>query len=136
MASKDPRGRRAVYKPPEQSHVGQIVDSLLILVLVVASLFAPLLFGLAGGGKTTLEFADKTWAGLGQNAAQQAAWEKLGYTPETALDIIASRFDYSFSIGAFLLTAVVVIAYFIFVVRYSDKEYRDVIAERFDGSEP
>jgi hypothetical protein len=47
--------------------------------------------------------------------------------------MIASRFDYSFSIGAFLLTALVVIVYFVFVVRFSDKEYRDVIAERFDG---
>jgi hypothetical protein len=133
MASKQTRGRRAAYQPPEQSLAGQIADSLLILVLVVASLFAPVYFGLAGGGKTALDFADKSWAGLGQTAAQQAAWEKLGFTPESALDIIASRFDYSFSIGAFLLTAVVVIAYFVFIVRFSDKEYRDVIAERFDG---
>jgi hypothetical protein len=136
MAPREPRGRRPAYQPPEQSLVGQIVDSLLILVLVVASLFAPVYFGLAGGGKVTLDVPDKTWAGLGQSPAQQAAWEKLGYTPESALDIIASRFDYSFSIGAFLLTAVVVIAYFVFVVKYSDREYRDVIAERFDGKEP
>ena len=43
------------YQPPEQSRFGQLVDSLFLLVLVVASLFAPVYFGLAGGGKTTIE---------------------------------------------------------------------------------
>jgi hypothetical protein len=112
---------------------GQIIDSLLILVLVIVSLFAPVYLGLAGGGKTVLEFAEKTWSGMNQNATMQAAWEKLGYTQEAAADLIASRFDYSFSLGAFLLTAVVVIVYFVFVVIYSEREYRDVIAERFDN---
>lgn len=124
---------RKPYEPPEQSALGQIVDSLLLLALVVASLFAPVYLGLAGGGKTALEIADRTtWAGLGQTPAMQAVWEKLGYTPETAADIIAARFDYSFSLPTLLITALVVIVYFVFVVRYSDKEYRDVIAERFD----
>ena len=132
--AKSPQSRsgRAPYQPPEQGTVGQIVDSLLILALVVLSLFAPVFFGLAGGGKTTLEFAEKTWSGMNQTPAMQAVWERLGYTPETAADIIASRFDYAFSTGALLVTALVVIVYFVFVVRYSDKEYRDVIAERFD----
>ena len=85
------------YQPPEQSKFGQFIDAMFLLVLVVASLFAPVYFGLAGGGKTTIEFADKTWAGMGQNATMQAQWEKLGYTAETAHDMIASRFDYSFS---------------------------------------
>ena len=120
------------YIPPEQSIEGQVIDSLVILVLVVASLFAPVYFNLAGSGKTVLEFADKSWAGMGQSPMMQAIWEKLGYTAETAQPIIASRFDYSFSIGAFLLTALVVIAYFGFVIFYSNKEYKEVIAERFD----
>ena len=120
------------YQPPEQSRFGQLVDSLFLLALVVASLFAPVYFGLAGGGKTTLEFADKTWAGMGQNATMQAQWEKLGYTAETAQSLIASRFDYSFSVPALALTALVVIVYFVFVFRLSAKEYKDVISERFD----
>src|SRR3954449_7011436 len=99
MADTASRSGRKAYKPPEQSAVGQIVDSLLILVLVVASLFAPVYAGLAGGGKTALEFAEKTWAGMNQTPAMQAAWEKLGYTPDTAADIIAARFDYTFSWG-------------------------------------
>ncbi len=122
---------KAVYEPPEQSMLGQILDSLLILVLVVASLFAPVYFGLTGGGKTTLTFSDKTWQGMGQNAFMQSQWEKLGFTPETATDMIASRFDYSFSLGWLALTALVIIVYFVFVVRFSDKEFKEVISERF-----
>lgn len=122
---------KAVYEPPEQSMLGQILDSLLILVLVVASLFAPVYFGLTGGGKTALTFPDKTWQGMGQNAFMQSQWEKLGFTPETASDMIAARFDYSFSLGWLALTALVVIVYFVFVVRFSDKEFREVISEQF-----
>lgn len=120
------------YQPPLQSKLGQLIDTLFLLALVVATLFVPVYLGLAGGGKTTLDVPEKTWAGLGQNATMQTQWEKLGYTPESAHDLIATRFDYSFSIPALAITALVVIAYFAFVFRWSKKEYRDVISERFD----
>lgn len=120
------------YQPPVQSKLGQLIDSLFLLILVLASLFLPVYFGLAGGGKTTLDVPEKTWTGLGQNATMQAQWEKLGYTPESAHDLIATRFDYSFSVPALAITAFVVIAYFVFVFRWSKKEFKDVISERFD----
>jgi hypothetical protein len=128
------------YQPPEQSKIGQLIDSLFLLALVVASLFAPVYFGLAGGGKAPLEFADKSWKGMGQNAVMQAQWDKLGLAkdadtgaiPQATVDMIASRFDYSFSLPALIVTAVVVIVYFVFVFRLSEKEYKDVISERFD----
>jgi hypothetical protein len=120
------------YQPPIQSKFGQLIDSLFLLILVIAALFAPVYFGLAGGGKTTLDIPEKTWAGLGQNATMQAQWEKLGYTPEAAHELIATRFDYSFSVPALAVTAFVVIAYFLFVFRWSKKEFKDVISERFD----
>lgn len=123
--------RKPQYVPPKQSQIGQIFDSLFLLFLVGLSLFAPLWLKLAGGGKTDLTFADKTWEAMGQTPAMQAAWEKLGHTAETAQPLIASRFDYSFDLVEMLITAVVIIGYFVFVVRYSDKEYRDVIRERF-----
>ena len=123
---------KTIYRPPVQSKLGQLIDSLFLLVVVLASLFVPVYFGLAGGGKTTLDITAKTWEGLGQNATMQAQWEKLGYTPETAHELIASRFDYSFSVPALAITAFVVIAYFVFVFRWSKKEYKDVISERFD----
>ena len=56
----------------------------------------------------------------------------LGFTPETAADIAAARFDYSFSPLALAVTAIVVIAYFYIVIHYSKAEYREVISERFD----
>ncbi len=120
------------YEPPRQSALGQMIDSLFLLALVFAALFAPVYLGLAGGGKTELAVADKTtWAGLGQNAVMQAQWEKLGYTPETAAGLITSRFDYSFDPIALGVTALIVIAYFLIVVAFSKSEYREVIAERF-----
>lgn len=123
---------RKFYQPPEQSKFGQLIDTLFLLVLVMGALFVPVYAGLAGGGKTTIDIPEKTWAALGQNATMQQQWEKLGYTPETAHDMIVSRFDYSFSLPALLVTAIVVIAYFFFVFRWSRKEFKDVISERFD----
>lgn len=123
---------RNIYQPPEQSKFGQLIDTLFLLVLVMGALFVPVYAGLAGGGKTTIDIPEKTWAALGQNATMQQQWEKLGYTPETAHDMIVSRFDYSFSLPALLVTAIVVIAYFFFVFRWSRKEFKDVISERFD----
>jgi hypothetical protein len=120
------------YVPPRQSALGQFFDSMFLLALVFAALFAPIYLGLAGGGKTELEMADKTtWSGLGQNAVMQVGWEKLGYTPETAAPLIISRFDYSFDLLALGVTALVVIGYFVLVVAFSKSEYREVIAERF-----
>jgi hypothetical protein len=126
---------KAPYQPPEQSRVGQLVDTFFLFALVVASLFIPVYLGLAGGGKTDIQFTDKTWAGMGQNAVMQAQWEKLGFTPDTAAPIIASRFDYAFDPIALGITALVVVGYFVFVFRMSEKEYREVIAERFDNGE-
>lgn len=120
------------YEPPKQSALGQLVDSIFLLILVFAALFAPLYLKLAGGGKVDLAVADKTtWAGLGQSAVQQAQWEKLGFTPETAASIITSRFDYSFNVTELIITAAVIIGYFVLLFLFSRTEYRDVIAERF-----
>ena len=119
------------YTPPEQSAFGQIFDTLFLLALVLGSLFAPVWLGLAGGAKTATDLTGKSWTDMGQTAAQQAAWEKLGQTPETAAPIIGSKFDYTFDPLSLAVTAAVIAAYFIFVVRFSDQEYRDVIRERF-----
>jgi len=120
------------YQPPQQSKLGQVIDSLFLLALVFIALFAPLYLGLAGGGKTAIQFAEKTWAGLGQNETMAAQWEKLGFTPESAAELIGSRFDYSFSTIELLITAIVVVAYFYILFHWSKKEYRDVIDEKFN----
>ncbi|WP_020179142.1 hypothetical protein [Methylopila sp. M107] len=126
--------KRAPYEPPTQSIFGQVVDAFLMLALVLVTLYLPLLLGLAGGGTTTKTFDNPTWAALGQNAAMAEQWEKLGFNPATAAEIIGKRFDYEFSWLAFAVTAVVIVGYFAAMLRWSDKEYRDVIAERFDDA--
>ncbi|MFA5958612.1 hypothetical protein [Hyphomicrobium sp.] len=120
------------YDPPKQSAFGQFVDSVFLLILVLVALFVPLYLKLAGGGKIDLAVADKsTWAGLGQNAAQQVQWEKLGFTPDTAASIITSRFDYSFNVAELAITAIVIVGYFALLFIFSRSEYREVIDERF-----
>ena len=119
------------YQPPVQTLFGQFFDTLFLMALVLASLFAPVYLGLAAGAKTATDLTGKSWQEMGQSAAQQAAWEKLGQTPETAAPMIGSRFDYTFDPLILAITAALIIGYFFFVVRYSDQEYRDVIRERF-----
>ncbi len=121
------------YRPPEQSKGGQIFDSVFLLALVYITLFAPLILGLTGGG-TTIDRPDEiSWETLGQNETMQAQWEKLGHTPESAADIITERFDYSIDPLMLAITALVIIGYFIFLLKMSEKEYREVIAEKFDS---
>jgi hypothetical protein len=124
------------YKPPKQSLGGQIFDVLTLLVLTVGALYIPLYLGLAGAAKTPAPIANPTWEALGQNTNEQAQWAALGYTDPAAVnDMITARFDYSFSWSALVIMAILVIGYFILVVRLSDKEYRDVIEERFGPKE-
>ncbi|CAN7646967.1 hypothetical protein [Aminobacter sp. LjRoot7] len=120
------------YKPPKQSLAGQIFDVVTLLVLTVGALYIPLYLGLAGAAKVPNPIANPTWEALGQNATEQQQWAALGVTdPAAANDIITARFDYSFSWSALIVMAVLVIGYFVMVVRLSDKEYREVIEERF-----
>ena len=120
------------YQPPKQSLAAQIFDVITLLVLTIGALYVPLYLGLAGAAKTPAPIANPTWEALGQNATEQAQWSALGITdPAAANDIITARFDYSFSWSALIVMAVLVIGYFVLVVRLSDNEYREVIDERF-----
>ncbi|MCA1493086.1 hypothetical protein [Sinorhizobium alkalisoli] len=120
------------YDPPKQSLVGQIFDVITLLVLTIGALYIPLYLGLAGAAKVPSPIANPTWEALGQNATEQQQWAALGVTdPAAANEIITARFDYSFSWSALIVMAVLVIGYFVMVVRLSDREYREVIEERF-----
>ncbi|MFU1477273.1 hypothetical protein ACM25N_06040 [Roseovarius sp. C7] len=123
---------KPLYDPPKQSGAGQFFDSAFLLVLVYVALFTPLILGLTGAGSTNVMPETVNWETLEQNEVMQGQWEKLGYTPDTAAEIITTKFDYSIDPLMLLLTAAVIIGYFVFLVRVSDKEYRDVIAEKFD----
>lgn len=120
------------YKPPKQSLAGQIVDVVVLLVLTVGALYLPLYMGLAGAAKTPAPIENPTWEALGQNEVEQAQWAVLGFPDAaSANEVITARFDYTFSWTALIVMVVVVVGYFILVVRLSDKEYREVIDERF-----
>ena len=122
----------AHYIPPKQGKAGQLFDVVVLVVLTVGSLFVPLWMNLAGAAKTVANPVENpTWEALGQNATQAAKYEALGYTPETAHDLILARFDYSFSFGALATMIVVIVLYYFLILRFSESEYREVISEKF-----
>lgn len=122
----------AHYIPPKQGKASQLFDVIVLVVLTVGSLFVPLWLNMAGAAKSVANPVENpTWEALGQNAAQAAKYEALGYTPETAHDLILARFDYSFSIGALLTMIVVIVLYYFLILRFSEVEYREVISEKF-----
>lgn len=127
----------ARYIPPRQSKMGQVIDVLVLLVLTIGALYLPLLMGLAGGAKQALPHnPTATWEQLGQeNPVKVEKWAQLGFTDPTDEGLqamITARYDYwAFSNWELLLMIVVVIGYYVIVVRLSGKEYREVISEKF-----
>ncbi|MEZ5868651.1 MAG: hypothetical protein R3D46_09460 [Defluviimonas denitrificans] len=124
----------ARYEPPTQSKLGQIVDVIVLLVLTIGALYIPLWLGLAGSAQTSNVPENPTWESLGQNPVMVEKWNQLGYAdPAAAAELITSRFDYSFSIGSLLMMIVVIVGYYAIMLRFSEKEYREVISEKFNG---
>ncbi len=128
---------KKIYTPPSQQSLGQIFDSLFVLILVYASLMLPLLFkeevaaALETETAVVAETVAASWESLGQNEVQQAQWIKLGYDPEKAATLINDRFDYTIDPMMLIITILVVGGYFVFMLKVSEKEYREVIAEKF-----
>jgi hypothetical protein len=128
----------AKYVPPRQSKFSQIFDVLVLLALIAGALFVPLWLKLAGATKTPAPIENATWEALNQNPTMVERWKALGYAepgaasdPASANNLITARFDYSFDWWALLAMAALVIGYFVMVVRFSEKEYRQVIDEKF-----
>lgn len=121
----------AKYTPPEQDKALQFVDVGFLILAIFGALWLPLQLGLAGAAKAIDKIENPTWELLGQNATMVSIWEKLGYTPATAHDIIQNRFHYNIDWLSLILMAAVLIGYYVFLFRASDKEYREVIAEKF-----
>ena len=86
----------ARYTPPEQGKAMQFVDIAFLVVAIFVALWLPLKLGLAGAAKEITKIDNPTWENLGQNPTMVAAWEKLGYTAQTAHDVIQNRFNYRF----------------------------------------
>ena len=86
------------------------------------ALWLPLKLGLAGAAKSIDALDTKTWEALGQNPTMASIWEKLGYTPETAHDIIQNRFHYIIDWPTLTILAAALIGYFALPVRASDRD--------------
>jgi hypothetical protein len=120
------------YQPPKQGKISQLIDVVVLVVLTVGALFIPLWLNLAGAAKSvTTPIENPTWESLGQTPAQAAKYEALGYDPASAHDLILARFDYSFTLTALAAMVVVIVLYYVLILRFSEVEYREVISEKF-----
>ncbi len=123
----------AHYTPPHQGKLGQLIDVIVLVVLTLGALFVPLKLGMSGAAKViAAPIENPTWEALGQSPVQAAQYEALGYTPASAHDLILARFDYSFTMGGLIAMIVVIVLYYVLMLKFSETEYRDVIAEKFD----
>jgi hypothetical protein len=137
----------ARYNPPRQSIAGQLFDVAFLLALVFGALFLPIWLRIAVPSRVerlpagvsyqmaadgTRTWTGLTWEKLGQTPTMQAQWQKLGYSKEQAAEIITQPFDYEFDLIGVVATAIAVIGYFLFMLFMSEKEYKQVIAEKFD----
>lgn len=146
---------KQIYQPPQQSVPGQWIDVIVLLALIFAALFVPVWAKIAvparveklpagvtyvmntatdadGNETQTKAWTGLTWQALGQNPVMQQQWEKLGYTVESAADIITQPFDYTIEWGGLFGMIVLIGGYYVFLLWHSEKEYKQVIAEKFD----
>ena len=123
----------AKYIAPEQPIVMQLFDIACLVAAIFLALWFPLYMGWAGISKTLEKIDNPTWDALKQSPTMAAQWEKLGFTPETAHGIIQNKWVYSIDWTQLIIMTAVLLGYFVFLFMASDKEYRDVIEEKFNS---
>ena len=124
----------ARYTPPEQSKAMQWVDIIFVVAAIFLALWLPLQSGWAGVNRTIEKIDNPTWEALKQTPVQVEQWVKLGYADAAAAhDIIQNKFDYTIDWLQLILMTAVLVGYFVFLFKASDKEYREVIDEKFNG---
>ena len=122
----------ARYTPPQQSTFMQWVDIIFVVLAIFLALWFPLYMGWAGNTKVMQKIENPTWESLGQTAAQVEQWVKLGFADAAAAhDIIQNKWDYTINWTQLILLTIALAGYFVFLFRASDKEYREVISEKF-----
>jgi hypothetical protein len=124
--------KKGHYVPPKQPAAGQVFDSIFLLIIIYCVLLLPIMFGLTAGETVTNLPETLTWETLNQNEIMQGQWEKLDFTPETAAEYIGTRYKYTIEPVSLILTALIIIGYFVIVLKFSNKEYQDVINEKFE----
>ena len=124
----------AKYNPPEQSTALQWLDIIVVVAAIFIALWFPLYMGWAGNSKVMEKIDNPTWELLKQTPAQVEQWNKVGIADAAAAhDIIQNKWDYTINWTQLILLTVALVGYFVFLFRASDKEYREVIDEKFNG---
>jgi flagellar basal body-associated protein FliL len=124
----------AKYTPPEQSKAMQWVDIIFVVAAIFLALWFPLYMGWAGITKVMEKIDNPTWETLKQTPAQVEQWVKLGYADAAAAhDLIQNKWDFSINWTQLVLLTIALVGYFVFLFKASDKEYREVIDEKFNG---
>ena len=121
-----------IYEPPKQSGAGQLWDAVFIILLIYVVLLSPIVLGLTAGTTTTVLPETVTWETLGQNEQMVAQWGKLGIGIDEAAELICTRYDYTINWIALIITFAMIIGYYTILLWAGDKEYRDVIHEKFE----
>lgn len=124
----------AKYIPPQQSKFMQFFDIAFLVAAIFLALWLPLQAGWAGVSRSIVKIENPTWELLGQTPAQVTQWNALGYADAAAAhDIIQNKFDYSIDWLQLAIMTAVLVGYFVFLFKASEKEYREVISEKFDN---
>jgi flagellar basal body-associated protein FliL len=124
----------AKYNPPTQSKAMQWVDIIVVVGAIFFALWFPLKMGWVGNSKVMETIENPTWEALKQTPAQVEQWVKLGYADAAAAhDVIQNKWDYSINWLQLVLLTVALVGYFFFLFKASDKEYREVIDEKFNN---
>ena len=126
-----------IYQPPKQSARGQLVDSLIILVLLMVVLFGVTYFVQSSTSATSVKTRPLAELPITPTEKQQYALAikhgivDLPTVNQQVADNKESSDKYPIAIGTLLITFAVIALYMAFVYVMSFKEYREVIRERF-----
>ena len=139
-----PAGGVRIYQPPKQSARGQLVDSLIILVLLMVVLFGVTYFVQSSTSATEVKTKPLSELPITPTEKQQYALAikkgivDLPTVNQQVADNKESSDKYPIALGTLLITFAVIALYMGFVYVMSFKEYREVIREKFGppGTEP
>jgi hypothetical protein len=126
-----------IYQPPKQSSRGQLVDSLIILVLLMVVLFGVTYFVQSSTSTTSVKTRPLSELPITETEKQQYALaikEGIVDLPTANQQVADNHEDsnkYPIAIGTLIITFGVIALYMAFVYLMSFKEYREVIRERF-----
>jgi hypothetical protein len=109
------------YQPPQQSLLAQVIDVAILVILTVGSLDAALSRP-CGRRQDAASDRQPDLGGAHQNAVEQQQWRRSASPILPPPTTSSPRFDYTFSWAALIVMAIVVIGYFVLVVRLSDKD--------------